>query len=252
MLQNRVFSFGTAFICFILLSLNCVYAEDFTADNTQNLMDALSKANSMPNSSHKIDITNDVSLSSAVTEAVSIELNGSNIDNHNVLSLDGHIFTFNGAGKSSKIADLDVQSDKQGSGFVVNNQTFTIDSSNFYGNSFNDNNAIITSNSGSLDITNSSFKNNTGWSGGAIANKGTGSLNMEKSTVSQNKAYEGGGLYIVSGTTEISDTNITENNSTYRGGGIYFANVQVVSKIQYCPITQQVFKAVLHILMEAP
>ncbi len=224
MLQNRLFSFGTAFICFILLSLNCVYAEDFTADNTQNLMDALSKANSMPNESHKIDITNDVSLSSAVTEAVSIELNGSNIDDHNVLSLDGYIFTFNGAGKSSKIADLDIQSDKQGSGIVVNNQTFTIDSSNFYGNSFNDNNAIITSNSGSLYIINSSFKNNTGWSGGAIANKGTGSLNMEKSTVSQNKAYEGGGLYIVSGTTEISDTNITENNSTYRGGGIYFAN----------------------------
>lgn len=224
MLQNRLFSFGTAFICFILLSLNCVYAEDFTADDTQNLMYALSKANSMPNESHKIDITNDVSLSSAVTEAVSIELNGSNIDNHNVLSLDGYIFTFNGAGKSSKIADLDIQSDKQGSGIVVNNQTFTIDSSNFYGNSFNDNNAIITSNSGSLDIINSSFKNNTGWSGGAIANKGTGSLNMEKSTVSQNKAYEGGGLYIVSGTTEISDTNITENNSTYRGGGIYFAN----------------------------
>lgn len=72
-----------------------------------------------------LDITNDVSLSSAVTEAVSIELNGSNIDNHNVLSLDGHIFTFNGAGKSSKIADLDIQSDKQGSGIVVNNQTFT-------------------------------------------------------------------------------------------------------------------------------
>ena len=43
MLQNRLFSFGTAFICFILLSLNCVYAEDFTADDTQNLMDALSK-----------------------------------------------------------------------------------------------------------------------------------------------------------------------------------------------------------------
>lgn len=194
MLQNKLFSFGTAFIFFILISLNCVYAEDFTADNTQNLMDALSKANSMPNESHKIDITNDVSLSSAVTEAVSIELNGSNIDDHNVLSLDGYIFTFNGAVKSSKIADLDIQSDKQGSGIVVNNQTFTIDSSNFYGNSFNDNNAIITSNSGSLDIINSSFKNNTGWSGGAIANKGTGSLNMEKSTVSQNKAYEGGGF----------------------------------------------------------
>ena len=27
--------------------------------------------------------------------------------------------------------------------------------------------------------------------------------------------------------------------------------VQVVSKIQYCPITQQVFKGVLHILTEA-
>ncbi|MBS4760590.1 MAG: hypothetical protein KHX03_07840 [Clostridium sp.] len=217
--------------CFFLFSIfsfsSLCFAEDFEVGTSSELMDALSRANTMPDTVHKINISSDVSLTSAVNEFVSIELIGQEQNHHN-LTLNGYKFTFNGGDKSSKISDLNVMSNSSGSSIVVNNQSLSIDNSTFTGNLFKDNNCILDNNNGNIDITSSSFSGNEGYYGGAFANKGNGFLDIISSTVSNNVAYNGGGIYMTGGNVSTSDTSISNNTATYQGGALYISNGTVL------------------------
>ncbi len=95
-------------ICFsmILFSNFIAFAENFDADNTSSFEAALSKANAQPEQQHTININGDISLDSSISEAISLELAGSNSENHYNFALNGHTFTYDGADKSSEISNL--------------------------------------------------------------------------------------------------------------------------------------------------
>lgn len=212
-------------ICFsmILFSNFIAFAENFDADNTSSFEAALSKANAQPEQQHTININGDISLDSSISEAISLELAGSNSENHYNFALNGHTFTYDGADKSSEISNLNILTDVKGSGITIKNQQFTVSNTNFTGStSIKNDISAITNNGGDLYISNSAFtKNSSGLTSGAINNTGNGSLRISDSLISENYGFNGGAFYQNNGNTVITNTKISDNTASRFGGAIY-------------------------------
>ena len=134
-------------------------ASEFNADDISSFHRAIAEAEADPSSSHKININGDIVLDSSIKEAVSLELAGSNNEAFYNFVLNGNTFTYDGAGKSSKISDLNIISNAAGSGINVNNQTFTVDNTHFSGDLSSNRNSFLSNVGGKLVITDSDFQN---------------------------------------------------------------------------------------------
>ncbi len=219
---GKLFHFiGLSLLYFMFINISA-FAQEYEADDLSSFMDAISRANSSPQSEHKININDNITLDSPINEAVSLELAGSNSSSHYNLSLNGNSFTYNGAGKSSKISDLNVLLDTSDCGIFVNNQTMTVKNTNFTSNLSNNSNGFIKNSNGTLIISQSDFTGNTNRLGaGAIHNSGTVTLNMADSVITKNKGDQGGGIYFNNGTADIKNSELSNNKSSRDGGAIY-------------------------------
>lgn len=201
------------------------FAEEFNANDLESFETALNRANQAPMESHRINIDGDITLDSPITEAVSLELTGSNSLNPYTFSLNGNVFTYNGAGKVSEISDLKILSNVSGSGLVLNDQTMNISNTTFDGQSIRNIRSAIINNGGDLFITDSVFTGNinpvNSYYAGAIRNTGNGILNVHNSQFTKNTGYEGGGIYLSNGEAEIYNTEFSGNNALNYGGAIY-------------------------------
>lgn len=199
-------------------------ASEFNADDISSFHRAIAEAEADPSSSHKININGDIVLDSSIKEAVSLELAGSNNEAFYNFVLNGNTFTYDGAGKSSKISDLNIISNAAGSGINVNNQTFTVDNTHFSGDLSSNRNSFLSNVGGKLVITDSDFQNYKNvFEGGAINNKGGGSLYVSNTDFLNNSASNGSALYITSGSADIYNSDFLNNYASSKGGAAYIS-----------------------------
>lgn len=215
----------TTMIVLVLISaVQASWAKEFNADDTSSFNRAISEVEADSSSSHKININGDITLDSAIREAVSLELAGSNEANPYNFVLNGNTFTYDGAGKESKISDLNIISNAAGSGINVNNQTFTVDNTHFSGDLSSNRNSFLSNVGGKLVITDSDFQNYKNvFEGGAINNKGGGSLYVSNTDFLNNSASNGSALYITSGSADIYNSDFINNYASSKGGAAYIS-----------------------------
>lgn len=222
MLSKILFYIISLSLFTIIFINNPGFAQEFNADDTSSFNNAISRANASPESSHIININGDIILDSPIAEAISLELSGSNSTDHYNFSLNGNSFTYNGADKISKISNLNVVLDNTDCGIFVNNQTLTIDNTDFTSDMTRNSYGFLNNRDGSLKINNSNFTGNTNrLGGGAIHNSGTSFLDINNSIITKNNGDNGGGIFFNNGTATIKNTELSNNLSSRDGGAIY-------------------------------
>lgn len=213
-------------VCIIalILTLCPTHAQTFDANDFAGLNSAISSAKNLPNENHLININGDVQFESGITEALNLEILGSNTPQ---FDLNGFTLTFNGADKSSKLSNLNILSNLANGGIVSRNQTLTIDNSTLNGHS-NWGKELVKNSSGALIVNQSKFLNNYAGNGAGINFSGTNAT-VENSEFTGNKASYGGAIYINDGQFDIKNSKLNNNESTSGGGALYIKSNSTVN-----------------------
>lgn len=175
-----------------------ISAQTFETDDFSDLTSAMQTAGSQPDENHIFNINGNMDFTSAIREALNMELLGSNTKNRYELNLNDFSLTFTGGDKSSKISDLKINATSTNGGIISQNQTLTINNSTLTGHT-NQGKELVRNTNGALIVNESNFLNNNASQGAGIYFSGT-NLNADKSEFSGNTSTQGGAIYVKSGT----------------------------------------------------
>ena len=204
---------------FLLSIILPTSAQTFDANNFSDLQSALTTAKSAPNENHLININGNIQFTSAISEALNLELLGSDSTTPFEFDLNGFKLTLLGTNKSSKLSNLNIIENLKDSRIVSRCQTLTIDKSTLTGHSVWGN-ELVKSSDGALIVNESRFLNNNSGNGAGIYFSGN-SASINNSEFSGNKGAYGGAIYVDKGNFNIANSKLNNNQSTAGGGALY-------------------------------
>ena len=196
-------------------------SQTFDISDFSELKSSLQIAEQAPNENHQMNITGNIQFSSAISEAINLEISGNNPENTQEFDLNGFKLTFGGADKSAKLSNLNILETTNTSGIVSNYKSLTIENSTLTGHS-NWGNELVKNTAGALAVSKSKFLNNYAGNGAGINFSGTNG-NVDNSEFSGNKANYGGAITATTNSvTNISSgTQFLDNKANGLGGGIF-------------------------------